>query len=117
MKFIHSDIKSEVLYKGVVGLESNLPMIRKDNLLNKVVNFFKIKLFMRKNKYEEKVTYDKETNKDKYLLDIQRRFESGELKEEDINMEDTYDLKKLYEQQIIWLNGEIKLVEAEMIAK
>lgn len=117
MKFIHSDNNNEVLYKGVIGLESNLPMIKKDNLLSKVVNFFKIKLFMRKNKCEEKVTYDKETNKDKYLLDIQRRFEAGELKEEDINIEDTYDLKKLYEQQIMMLNGEIKLVEAEMVAK
>ena len=98
-------------------MESNLPMIRKNNLLNKVVNFFKIKLFMNKNKCEEKVVYDKETNKDKYLLDIQRRFEAGELKEEDINKEDVCDLKKLYEEQIMMLNGEIKLVEAEIVAK
>ena len=99
-------------------MTSNLPAIRKDNVISKVINFIKIKLFMKKSKYKEKtikVNLSGEITREDYLLEIQRKFEAGEIKEEDINKEDTCDLKKLYEEQIMFLNGEIKLVEAEML--
>lgn len=96
-------------------MENNLPMVVKSNFINKVINFFKLKFFMRKNSQievaENKIEF---SNRREYLLDIQRRFEAGEIKEEDISKEDAIDLNKIYEEEIKFLNGKIVSVEAEM---
>jgi len=96
-------------------VENNLPMIVKSNFINKIINFIKLKFFMKKNSKTE-VTQSKVefSNRREYLLDIQRRFEAGEIKEEDISKEDAIELNKIYEEEIMFLNGKIISVEAEI---
>ena len=101
---------------GLIRVTVNLPAIRKDNIITKFVNFIKIKLFMKKARYKENnISLNKDLSRSDYLLNIQRRFEAGEIKEEEISKEDTVELKKLYEEQIRLLNGEIKLIEDEIL--
>lgn len=96
-------------------MENNLPMVIKSNFINKVINFFKLKFFMRKNSKievtENKIEF---SNRREYLLDMQRKFEAGDIKEEDISKEDAIDLNKIYEEEITFLNGKIISVEAEI---
>lgn len=51
----------------------------------------------------------KKTNEQVRLLNMQKKFESEEIKEEDINLQDLDKLKLLYCKQIIELNNKIKM--------
>ena len=95
--------------------EKMLIEVKQDNIFTKAINFLK-KIFFRKK--EQKVinqfTYKKDNSfmskieGDRKILNIQERFENGELNEDELTQEEKTELFYLYNEQINMLEQDIK---------
>lgn len=96
--------------------EKRLTKIKKDNIFKKVFNFIKKFLFSKnedKNPPKDEPrrknnSLADEFQKSKKLLDLQRGFENGTIKEESLSEEEKKDLIELYYQQISDLDKDIQ---------
>lgn len=97
-------------------MKENLPVVRKESLWDKIKAFFSKKVY-EEEKQEiktETVTdsyLEREQAKSKrrhYLLELQEKFERGEIASSEIASEDVIELKELYVEQIEMLKRSVK---------
>lgn len=95
--------------------EKSLIKIEEKNIFEKVFNFIK-KLFFKKQEqnltnvinYEKDNSFIDKIKEDRKLLDMQRNFESGQLKEADLTEMEKNNLIKLYNEQINSLKQDVE---------
>lgn len=90
-------------------------MKEEKNILKKVINFIKRIFFKQQEPSLKSIEPSKKDNifikkieDDRKLLNMQKSFESGELKETDLTEEEKEELMKLYNEQIKDLKQEIE---------
>lgn len=97
-------------------MKENLPVVRKESLWDKIKGMFSKKVYE-----EEKQEIKTETVADSYLkreqekskrrhylLELQEKFERGEISSSEIASEDVIELKELYVEQIEMLKRSVK---------
>lgn len=95
--------------------EKMLIEIKEKNIFTRVINFIKRAFFKRQKQdlpqaelYNNDNSFIKQLEENKNTLDMQKRFESGELKEADLTETEKNSLMKLYNEQIIDLKRDIE---------
>jgi len=97
-------------------LKENLPVVRKESLWDKIKAVFSKKVYEEeKQEIKTEVVKDsyleREQEKSKrrrYLLELQEKFERGEISSSEIASEDVIELKELYVEQIEMLRRSVK---------
>lgn len=95
--------------------EKMLIEIKEKNIFKKAINFIKRIFFKGKKQdlsyvgfYNKDNSFIKQFDENKKILNMQKRFESGELKETDLTKTEKSNLIKLYNEQIMDLKRDIE---------
>lgn len=112
-------------------IENNgLPVIKKQNIFNRIVSFFK-NIFSKKEIAinDESTNYNSTTSKTnsfkkelkekinnrERLLEIQKLIKFGKIKERDLNKEDVIELRQLYKEQISQIKNSIQNYNSKIV--
>lgn len=99
-------------------------MKEKNSIWERIINYIKNVFFSKqellnegvKSVYNEKKKTGKELSEQNRIILLQRKYELGEIKEEDLSIEDKEKLYEFYEKQVEMLERNIDIKKQELLS-